>query len=99
MSGRLLGLVVKASSSRAAGPGVRTDTHTHRLLDLVVKVSASGAADPGFDSPLTLGVFRVESHQRLYKTEFQLLPCQAPGLIGSELALVGPVSVSGDCVR
>ena len=30
---------------------------------------------------------------------FQWLPCQAPGIIGSALGLVGPVSVYCDWVR
>ena len=30
---------------------------------------------------------------------FQWLPCQAPGVIGSALGLVGPVSVYCDWVR
>ena len=33
------------------------------------------------------------------KLELQLLPCQAPGVIGSVLGLVGPVSVYCDWVR
>ena len=34
-----------------------------------------------------------------YKLAVQWLPCQAPGVIGSALGLVGPVSVYCDWVR
>ena len=41
---RLLGLVVKASVSRAEDPGFE-----YRLVGLVVKASVSRAEDPGFE--------------------------------------------------
>ena len=34
-----------------------------------------------------------------YKLELQWLPCQAPGVMGSVLGLVGPESVYCDWVR
>ena len=65
-----------------------------RLVGLVVKASASRAEDPGFESRLRRDFSGVESYQSL-----QWLPCQAPGVIGSVLGLVGPVSVYCDWVR
>ena len=56
-----------------------------RLVGLVVKASASGAEDPGFKSRLQRD-FLGSSHTG------DRLPCQAPGVIGSVLGLVGPVS-------
>ena len=61
------------------------------LVGLVVKASASRAEGPGFESRLRRDFYGVES--------FQWLPCQAPGVIGSVLGLVGPVSVYCDRVR
>ena len=61
---------------------------SHRL---VVKGSASGAEDPGFDTLLR--------RDFPSKVALQWLPCQAPGIIGSALGLVGPVSVYCDWVR
>ena len=49
---RLVGLVVKASASRA-----------DRLVGLVVKASASRAEGPGFESRLRRDFFGVESYQ------------------------------------
>ena len=54
----------------------------------MVKASAPRAEDPGFESRL-----------RESKLALQWLPCQAPGVIGSALRLVGPVSVYCDWVR
>ena len=61
------------------------------LVGLVVKASASRAEDPGFDSHLRRDFSGVES--------LQWLSCQAPGVIGSVLGMVGPVSVYWDWVR
>ena len=62
------------------------------LFGLVVKASASRAEDPWFESPLRRDrVIPVTS-----KLALQWLPCQAPGVIGSVLGLVGPVSVYYD---
>ena len=64
--------------------------HTNRLVGLVVKASASGAVD--------LGLSR-SSHTGDLKMSLQWLPCQAPGIKGSALGLVGLVSVYCDWVR
>ena len=74
----------------------------HRLVGLVVKASASRAEDPGFESRLRRAFFGVESYQWLknwHTHTLQWLPCQVPGVIGSALGLVGPVSVYCDWVR
>ena len=80
--------------------GPKSVVYFLNLLDgLVVKASASRAEDPGFESRLRRDFFGVESYQGLYKLALQCLPCQAPGVIGSALGLVGPVSVYCDWVR
>ena len=66
------------------------------LVGLVVKASASGAEDPWFESRLRRD-FSGSSHTS--KLALQWLPCQVPGVIGSALGLVGPVSVYCDWVR
>ena len=50
--------------------------------------------------PLSTGFFRVESYhyQLLKKLALQWLPCQAPGIIGLALGLVGLVSAYCDWV-
>ena len=49
---------------------------------------------PGFHSRFRIGsFFRVESHQWLQNWHSIGSPCQAPGVIGSALRRVGPVSV------
>ena len=59
----------------------------------MVKTSASGAEDPGFESRLRRD-FSGSSHTSDFKKlALQWLPCQAPGIIGSALGLVCPVSV------
>ena len=79
--------------------GYRIPSPNH-LIGLVVKESASRAEDPWFESCLrrdfsgVSGVIPVTS-----KLALQWLPCQAPGVIGSVLGLVGPVSVYCDWVR
>ena len=69
-----------------------------RLVGLVVKASASRAEDPGFESRLQ-GFFRGRVIPVTSKLTLQWLPCQAPGVIGSALGLVGPVSVYCGWVR
>ena len=54
---------------------------------LVVKASALRAEDPGFE------FFRGRVIPVTSKLVLQWLPCQAPGVIGSVLGLVGLVSV------
>ena len=69
------------------------------LVGLVAKASASRAEDPGFESRLRRD-FSVSSDIPVTsKLALQWLPCQAPGVIGSVLGLVGPVSVHCDWVR
>ena len=70
-----------------------------RLAGLVVKASASGAEDPGFESRFATGIFPGRVIPVTSKLALQWLPCQAPGVIGSALGLVGPASVYCDWVR
>ena len=65
----------------------------------MVKASASRAEDPGFESPLGPGFFRGRVIPVTSKLAFQWLPYQKPGVRGSVLGLVGPVSVDRDWVR
>ena len=71
-----------------------------RLVGLVVKASASRAEDLGFESliPLAPGFCRCRVIL-VSELALQWLPCQAPGVIGSVLELVGPVSVYCNKVR
>ena len=71
----------------------------YRLVGLVVKASASRAEGPGFESRLRRDFFRGRVIPVTYKLALQWLPCQAPGVIGSALGLVGPLSVYCDWVR
>ena len=70
-----------------------------RLVGLVVKVSASRAEGPGFESRWSRDFFGGRVIPVTKKLALQWLPCQAPGVIGSALELVGPVSVYCDWVR
>ena len=64
------------------------------------KASASRAEDPGFESRLRPDFFGVEYVIPVTpKLALQWIPCQAPGVIGSALGLVGPVSVYCEWVR
>ena len=63
----------------------------YRLVGLVVKASASRAEDPGFESRLRWD-FSGSSHTSDFKIATPVATCQAPGVIGSVLGLVGPVS-------
>ena len=69
------------------------------LVGLVVKASASRAEDPGFESRLRRDFVRGRVIPVTQKLALRWLPCQAPGVIGSALGLVGPVSVYCDRVR
>ena len=69
-----------------------------RLVGLVVKVSASRAEYPGFESCWRRD-FSGSSHTCDLNIAGPWLPCQAPGVIGSVLGLVGLVSVYCDWVR
>ena len=67
-------------------------------IGLVVKASASRAEDLVFD-PAGDGIFPCQVIPVTQKLAIQWLPCQAPGVIGSALELVSPVSVYCDWVR
>ena len=66
------------------------------LLALVVRAPASRAEDPEFESRLCQDFSRS-----IYTSNLKTgnPACQAPGVIGSVLGLVGPVSVYCDLVR
>ena len=63
------------------------------------KASTSRAEDPGSESRMRRDFFRGRVIPVTQKLALQWLPCQAPGVIGSVLGLVGPVSVYCDWVR
>ena len=63
------------------------------------KASTSRAEDHGFESRLRRDFFRGRVIPVTSKLALQWLPCQAPGVIGSALGLVGPVSAYCDWVR
>ena len=69
-----------------------------RLAGLVVKASASRAEDPGFESRFRRD-FSGSSHTSDSEIGTPAATFQAPGVIGSALGLVGPVSVYCDWVR
>ena len=75
------------------------DHSDYRLVGLVVKASASRAGDPRFESRLCWDFFGVESYQWPKNWHSSDYPCQAPGVIGSVLGLIGPVSVYCDWLR
>ena len=70
----------------------------NRLVGLVVKTSASRTAHQASIPSFSVGIFpgRVIP---VTPVAVQWLPCQAPGVIGSALGMVGPVSVYCDWVR
>ena len=70
-----------------------------RLVGLVVKASTSRAEDPVFESRLLREFCRGRVIPVTSKLPLHCLPCQALGIIGSALGLVGPVSVYCDWVR
>ena len=71
----------------------------HCLVGIVVKASASGLEEPEFDSRLAVGIYPGRVMPVTEKLALQLLPCQAPGVIGSALRLVGQASVYCDWMR
>ena len=79
----------------------RRSLHGRPSLWLGGKESAPRAEGPGFESHLRQWNFSGPSRTSdlHYKVALQWLPCQAPGVIGSTLGLVGPVSVFCDWVR
>ena len=68
------------------------------LVGLVVKASASGTEDPGFESHLRRD-FSGSTDTSDLNIGTPVATFQAPGIIGSALGLVGPVSVYCDWVR
>ena len=68
----------------------------YHLAGPVVKASASGAEDPGFESHLRRA-FSRSSHTRDLKIGTPVTTL--PGIVGSALGLVGPVSVYCDWAR
>ena len=74
---------------------MKVTVHLDRLGGLEVKASASRAEDPGFESRLRRD-FLGRVIPVILKLALQWLPCQAPGVIGSALGLVGQVSVYSD---
>ena len=85
-------------SSEATGTKLDRFLIKLRLVGLVVNVSRERKPVVRFLLGLW-GFFRVESYQWLQKLALQWLPCQAPGIIGSALGLVGRVSAYCDWVR
>ena len=85
---RLLYLVVKVPSSTA-----------DRLVGLVVRRPPRERKIPG-SNPACAGIFFLGPVIPVTsKLALQWLPCQAPGVIGLALGLVGPVSIYCDWVR
>ena len=74
-----------------------TELHSvkYRLVGLVVRRPPRERKIPGSNP----GFFRGRVIPVTQKLALQWLPCQAPGVIGSALGLVGPVSVYCDWVR
>ena len=69
------------------------------LVGLVVRRPPRQRKIPG-SNPACAGIFfRGRVIPVTSKLALQWLPCQAPGVIGSALGLVGPVSVYCDWVR
>ena len=71
---------------------------TYRLVGLVVR-RLPRERRPRVRIPLAPGFFRGRVIPVTEKLVHQWLPFQAPGVIGSALGLVGPVSVYCDWVR
>ena len=71
------------------------------LVGLVVKASTPRVADLGFDFHFLHGDVSMSSHTSDFKfgAPVTRLPCQAPGVEGLVLGLVGPVSVYCDWMR
>ena len=69
-----------------------------RIVGLVVRCPPRERKIPG-SNPACARIFRSRIIPVTSKLALQWLPCQAPGIIGSALGLVGPVSVYCDWVR
>ena len=70
----------------------------HRLVGLVVRRPPRERKIPG-SNPACAGIFSGSSHTSDLKIGTPVATCQAPDAVGSELGLVGPVSVYCDWVR
>ena len=70
----------------------------HRLVGLVVRRPPPDRKIPG-SNPACAGIFSGSSHTSDLKIGIPVATCKAPGVIGSALGLVGPVSVYCDWVR
>ena len=97
-------LTLSQTNDHTGCPWHQAKSHPHgfaenRLVGLLVKASPTRAEDPGFDFRLRRGDFSGSSHTSDLKLALQWLPCQAPGVTGSALGLVGSVSVYCDWVR
>ena len=79
---------------RSGRPGIdsRSDPW-NRLVGLVVKASATSAEEQYRCSNPTKGFFPGRVVPLTSKLALQWLPCQALGVTGSALGLIGPVSV------
>ena len=75
-----------------------TWTFTTASFGLVVRRPPQERKIPG-SNPACAGIFSGRVIPVTKKLALQGLPCQAPGIIGSTLGLVGPVSVYCDWVR
>ena len=73
--------------------------HSHRLVGLVVRHPPRERKVPGSNPACAGIIFQGQVIPVTQKLALQCLPCQAPGVIGSALGLVGPVSVYCDWVR
>ena len=71
---------------------------SQRVTASLDKASASGAEDPGLTAAFSVGIFPGRVIPVTSTLALQWLPCKAPGVTGSALGLVVPVSVYGDWV-
>ena len=72
--------------------------NSDRLVGLVVRCPPRERKIP-VRIPFAPGFFRGRVIPVTSKLALQWLPCMAPGVIGSALGLIGPVSVNCDWVR
>ena len=98
-------MVAKVFLETVARPQKQTNKSLWKLVNWTLphwpsgKSSTSRAEGPGFESGLRRDFFGGRVIPVTSKLALQRLPCQAPGIIGSTLGLVGPVSVYCDWVR
>ena len=94
----LVGLVVKASTSRVEDPGF--ESHLGQNFAGSSFTSSSHLSHSVADCwGNTVDFTTSFLHSTPSTLALQRLPCQAPSVIGSALGLVGPVSVYCDWVR